>query len=248
MKRILAILILAALVLPMGGQQYMQNRRKAFQSSAPARIYILKENFEADPGYDVTSPAWVEIIATDGTVDEDYTATVLDGTQSLLLTEATGGNVSCTWSNAVDIEPAYGFCMVQVKTRGANGTSRIIAVFANNAGSTLGGLAFTYADSGASIYPVAKIANTGGTNSIDHVHVGDTIYVWFKVSNADNTCEVWWNTTPTKSATYGARYSYATSAITTSARKFMCIEDFAGDSVILDKLRWDSIDIGDSPE
>lgn len=54
-------------------------------ASAPAATYLLNQNFEGT-GYD-NSESWTETL-DGGTVDEDYTTTVLAGSQSLFMPAA----------------------------------------------------------------------------------------------------------------------------------------------------------------
>src|SRR5690349_6692505 len=78
-------------------------------ASAGGATYLLTENLEG-AGYDESSAgSWSE----SGTVDEDYTTTVLAGTHSLGVTN--GGTATFTWSGATANE-VWGYCLYRPHT------------------------------------------------------------------------------------------------------------------------------------
>ena len=209
-------------------------------ASAPAATYLLNQNFEGTD-YD-NSESWTET-RNAGTVDEDYTTTVLAGSQSLLMTDAAFGlctTVSPSWS-AQTI--TYGYFMYRMAARPVSATS--IAVLRSSASARV---TIQIISSGA----IRIYGDIGGTG---------TAATTVSAMNGATTYHVWWSCDATSSPetvtiafsndgirpTSGNNFASATSDTTSTSNNLLLQPVYTSNDTIFDRVLVDDVQIGNNP-
>jgi len=213
----------------------------AAASAGGGATYLRDQNFEGT-GYD-NSETWSE---TAGTPDEDYTATVLLGSQSLFLDGSGSANqrTSCpTFTGQTDVW--YYFLWRPVTLTGS-GTTTFCSVM--NGTTEL----FQVQCSSAGALRVSGSVNSAATTST--VTVGNTYHVWVHYAAdidggaASALCSVAFSTTGTK-PTSGNNYTAATTGTDTATSnnmRFLVIGTTLTQN-IYDHFLADDVSIGDNP-
>jgi len=218
--------------------------------SAPAApTYLVDEDCEGSG----TPDGWVDNIATDGTVDWDYITESLVGNHSLRMDEKTGGDVSTyyEWGSGNDAASAYYVLQIDVNTGGNFSNGSLGGYFASSTGTSICSARIN--NSSGSYTVAARIGSTNGSNSITSFNTGDTIHFWIDVSNTDDSCEVYYNTSATKPAQGGDNYSCAgtgcggTGSTGSNAQRMYFVNNFSTIEVLVDKIRIDDDTIGSNP-
>lgn len=191
--------------------------------------YLVKQDFEG-AGYD-NSESWTEV----GAPDEDFTGTVLDGSQSCQV--ATGTTTTRDWSTPA-LSTAYVYFIVQSTTPGANGN---LMTLQSSDGSAM--TSVVYLSSGN--FRVSQgVQNSGNVAVVS----GTTYHVWVKFikgTSNNGTSELYVSTTSTKPGSPSASLTNGSS--TQDATKIQ-LRTPTGVSSIFDKVRVDDADIGSTPE
>jgi|688.fasta_scaffold166066_2 hypothetical protein len=212
-----------------------------FGPSAPS--YLVNQNFEAT-GYD-NGESWTEDLGTGGTVDEDYAISPLVGSQSLLLSEATGDvstKITIPGGPHADL---WGYTQLQVVSHPNDGVAGRQLIRFGNGSPLLGGVLIDVAG-GTSFKLRAHNGDSPGTPSTDSFTSG-VVHIWWHASTITDTCEVWWSDTSTRSATGGTKYSTFTSSISTEYVELWILCDYPAAQFKFDKVLVSTSEIGDAP-
>ncbi len=200
--------------------------------------YLINQTFEGT-GYD-NSESWTE--TGTGTIDEDYTTEVLDGTQSLYISGADYNSPTTTSPSWTAVSPTYLFFMFQLNSGNLvnadffeilNGTTLIARLMAGD---------FSGAD--FRIYPYH--GDTIGS-AFDAV-VGTTYYIWVeyeKGTGANGHLHIRISTTSTKPGSYTMAITTGTSTLDADNIKFRLT--YANPATgIFDRLRVNATALGDN--
>lgn len=205
----------------------------------PAPSYLLSENFEAAVGYD--NVGWS---VNSGTPNPDYTTTVLEGTQSLLMSYIGAGTNqrldAPTLATQTDIW-AYFLYRPLVLPAGFVG----VASF-KPSGASLMHLQIT---STGAIRAVGNFGSATPTTSV--MSVNTTYHVWmhFKAGTGANGIQYVAFSTNGIRPTIGNNVSETTTTAETNTvdRMRFWAEGGTTWSYIVDKLRINNVEIGDNP-
>lgn len=240
MKRIALIIALVFALFETGGaSSYLPHRRGGFQGGAPSVSYTVKQDFEG-AGYD-NSETWTE--AGTGTKNEDYTATVLVGTESLNLAFV-GQNGTTSITLAADQGSAWVYFQVHFLVLPATGK-----------------IFFRLTDSAAA-NPLTVENLTGNllrmrvgssvVTLVDAITTGVTYHVWVKYikgTGSDAQGELAVSTDGTKPTSGNWFTSTSSGTSTTDVNKlFFGTANTSTWDAIFDKIRCDDVAIGDNPE
>lgn len=202
--------------------------------------YLLQENFEGT-GYE---NSWTE--AGTGTIDKDYTGTVLEGSQSLRinLSSQSGRTTNTLSVDQAIIEAYFLFRPVAIPSG-----QRQIWASKDSGGNYMGELQINA--SGALIAQAGggSTATTTGTLS-----AGTTYHVWVRVATgtgANGVCSVGFSTDGTR-PTSGNNYKSSSNGTRTTSNHFTIFGSYAAATTtfewIFDKYRiTDGTTIGDNP-
>ena len=151
---------------------------------------LVYQNFEGT-GYD-RSETWTAEPGSGGTVDPDYTTTILRGAQSMRLGTAAGASPD-VYNNSFTAQPiVYGFFRWQVRTSGAYGTLIFLddSTFAHDAlGIVLGSNFSTW-----TLNRNDAATTATGTYSIS---LNTTYFIWFDYNKVAGTANLYIGTTGT---------------------------------------------------
>lgn len=230
-NKLLCWLVLAAL-LPFLTGATMVIRGPRMGAAGPT--YLINQNFEGT-GYD-NGETWTEA----GTVNEDYTTTVLKGAQSLFM--ATADTNSSSYSSFTGQSTVYAHCRLEVTN--SQGWTRRCFTIADSAGNALAGVIFDNPSAGAN--DVKIWANAATTTSATRLAYSTVYYVWLAFVSS-GTCELAISASSTKpsSDSGGNVYVTRTGAAGTAARIY--VENAQNDSVIFDNVLVSTSVIGDNP-
>jgi len=196
--------------------------------------YLKCQNLEG-AGYD-HSETWTETVG--GTVDEDYTDTILRGAQSLSINDSSGDNL--TYSTFTATSPLYFFFRfrpVSMPT-GNNSILTIRTATATMAYLSLNGDTGELRGYHGTSYEAAATTLTDGT----------TYFIWGHYvtgSGADGVLNVWIDTDRTKPASAEITVTNGTSIA--DPTRIYAIQDNGGQG-IYDQILVDDASIGDVPE
>lgn len=240
MRFILTLIVLGVCVV----ESHAQGNYFARPSAAAPPTYLLNQNFEGT-GYD-NSETWTETL-NDGTIDEDYTTTVLHGSQSLFINDTVSpypNTVSSSWSSAT---VTYGYFMLRLDARPGS----LFTLF-------IGRL-------GANTRFVIDVLATGAIRAYGNVGGSGTAAIPVSVLSGSTTYHIWWSIDATSSpetvtiafSTDGVRptsgNNYASSVSDMSSnidRLFFTTLFLTGSSTtetIIDRVLVDDVQIGDNP-
>lgn len=196
--------------------------------------YIIKQGFEG-AGYD-NGETWTEV--TPGTLNEDYTTTVLDGSQSLSIS---GGNsATMDHTSFASQNEAWAYCLFRYSSDGSAISS--ILAFRD---STLTALAICRlsATSGVTLYTDgADSAASATTLSTD-----TTYNIWLHYLR-NGTCELFISTSSTRPSADGGGNVYLTKTAADIAATRISMGANSSAAGIWDKVRVDDAEIGNAPE
>jgi hypothetical protein len=194
-------------------------------------------DMEGNSSYGGSGESWTENIATDGVINEDYTSTVLSGSQSLFLDEGTGGDIE----TYVDLGTGYASialrCMFrQVTNPGANTTNQVALQMRDSSATARATAQYDYTHSGTTNSIYARIATTNGTPASDTFQPAQTIYLWLDYSNTTDVVNMRWNTTLEKPADASSKHSSATVASTATIQRISFRELHVTQQIVTDNL------------
>ena len=206
--------------------------------------YLINQNFEGT-GYD-NGETWTETLSS-GTIDEDYTGTVLAGSQSLrmLTTGFTQKNDSPSFSGG---QVRYAYFMLRPVAIPAGGFETYLFRWQTSA-SGRGSLTLNNAGTLTFSGNVSGSITTVGTMT-----AGTTYHVWVSIDTtaSPETVTVGFSTTGTR-PTSGNNYASGTVEITDGASiDTIGLANGGGGSgptpeMIFDKVLVDDVQIGDNP-
>jgi hypothetical protein len=203
------------------------SRIQIFEGAA-APTYLLEENFNGI-GYENT---WVES-AAGGTVDEDYTTTILEGTHSLNMVESTAAVTA--YSDHASNGTTYYFFKIRFNVlptgsyflfRGRTGATSRVGIFMTSSG-TLG------------------CWSTGTTYTVDAVTTGVTYDIWVDYVPS-GTCSVGFAASGGAKPTSGNKYATQAAAFSDNVDRFMLEANNSAD-IIVDRVLVDDAVIGQAP-
>jgi hypothetical protein len=202
-------------------------------AAAGGPSYLLSENFEG-AGYE--NAAWSE----SGTVDEDYTTTILAGSHSLGVTN--GGSATYTFPGATADE-VWGYCLYRPHT--AAGDPNFINLF--DASDNV--LAWIWLNADGTVTVTDDGFHLDSTTAT--MTPGTTYSVWWrykKGTGADGELQVWFNTSATHPGS-GANDALVTNANgTAQVNKVRFLDSTATAGVaVFDTVRVDDAQILSSP-
>jgi hypothetical protein len=200
--------------------------------------YLAQQDFEG-AGYD-NGETWTENVGG-GTVDEDSTATVLEGSQSLSLVSS--AQTVNTYKTITANSTIYAYAKVRVVSR--SGTPRILVVL-DGSGNPLSYVTYQ-ADNTLHI----RSGTAGGTSTVGTISTGTTYHLrmrYTKGTGANSFASIEFSTTGSFTGS-GNNYAEHTSGnATADASRFMCGSNISTTySLIHDKIRVDDVIIGDNP-
>jgi hypothetical protein len=210
---------------------------KGYAAADECAGYLVCQNFEGT-GYD-HSETWTE--TADGTVDEDYTTTVLRGSQSLYINDSTGTNETNIQFGTTN--PVYYFFRYRpVSHSGNDQIMRMTTTAASASGNLL------HLDSAPS-YPLRAYHGTITADGTVSLAAGTTYYIWGKYQAASGGSngihQVWIGTSGLKSeATLDIDMS--TGDDTDQAGRIYLNNNGVGEG-IYDQVLVKSTEIGDAP-
>lgn len=190
--------------------------------------YIVQQDFEGT-GYD-NSESWTE----SGTVDEDYTSTILDGSQSCQV--QAGTTTTRDWSSPA-LSTAYVYCILQSTTPGANGN---LITLQSSDGSAMTSMSYLAAGT-------FRISQGVQNSTATAVVSGTTYHIWIRyVKGVGNNgvSDLYVSTTSTKPGS--PTVSLVTGSGSQDVTKIQ-LRTPSGVNSIFDKLRVDDADIGSAP-
>ena len=197
---------------------------------------IFSETFEGT-GYSTTSPAWTESLGG-GTVDEDYTSTVLDGSQSWRILTADSASSYAYNSFTAGSERWVYFMFRPVSTPNSS-NGEIIEIW--NSGQTrIADLQLTSTGT-IQVRHGTATATTSGTMSD-----GTTYHVYFRYvtgSGANGVASVGFSTDGTR-PTGGSNFASTSSGTATTDANYIA-PGWIGFSGVID-LIYDKMQVGDS--
>jgi hypothetical protein len=236
-------ILLALALLPAQGQGVLSLAGSPPAAGGGGPSYLVNQNFEGT-GYD-NAEIWTEDLGTGGTVNEDYTTTPLVGSQSLLLSEATGdvsAKITIPGGPHTDL---WGYAQLQVVSHPNDGVAgRQLIRFGD--GSPLLAGALIDVTGGTSFKLRAHNGDSSGTPSTDSFTSG-LVHIWWHASTITDTCEVWWSATSTRSATGGTKYSTYTSSVSTGYTQLWILCDYPAAQFKFDKVLVSTSEIGNAP-
>ena len=211
--------------------EFFVNRRKAFAASGG---YLIEENFEGD--YSASDPEGWTIEGTPTTnVDFDSTVNVLEGTQSLFITDNSAKAVA---SFAAQSE-VWAYCMWSIGWR--NAFNDIIS-FRDSGGTLLMSLQIINVGS-----PHARISVNGATSdSLNVLAVDDVVHVWLHWVSG-GTCELFLSDNDTRPTTDTSTSTYVTGTGSTADAVDLYFRSPSNRQTDIDKVRVSASEIGSSP-
>jgi len=222
---------------------FIRNRAAAAGGGPnPPASPLLNQKFEGT-GYD-NSETWTESLGG-GIVDEDYTATVLDGSQSLRIQNAAGGGVSYTAETFTAGGERWAFCKIRLTSLEAVAVTRSIA-FWNNVGATLAAVEINTSGT------LHLVCGATTADTVDAMSTGTTYYMWFhylKGTGANAVADVGFSTTSTRPTSGNKFVQITTGSPTTDAVEF-AIHVWNNNNpsdFIYDRVYVDDEQIGDNP-
>ncbi len=236
----LAALVLPLIcVMPMDFAPFMMSRQNiCIESPAP---YLIRQGFECPTGgYDHGPEIWTE--SGTGTIDQQYTATVLAGTQSLSILQSANiaGDLSPTFTAQDEVWVYLLLRPVSIEA----GIIRTLVGIRNSSGSTFCGLQID--TDGSLRVAMNVVADTVGT-----VSAGTTYHIWFhykKGTGADAIADVGFSTNGIR-PTSGNNFAQTTTGNPTSQAVAIMLGPNASatQQYIFDNVRVDDVQIGDNP-
>lgn len=236
MARPNSILALVCLALSLQAQAQDIFPGPIMRTIGAGASYLIDQDFEG-AGYD-NGETWTEAGA--GTIDEDYTGTVLDGTQSLQLAgTSAAANTSSTFGNQSEVWMYALFRLVNLP----GSTENIINL------RTTGGADCYIARINTS--GQLTVANGPTATCVTTVSTGTTYHIWcyYKTGTGANAIlNVAFSTTGIR-PTSGNNFAQVTTgtAATDPDRIRIGTASSITHSVIFDKIRVDNVQIGDNP-
>lgn len=209
--------------------------------SNPPASPLVNQNLEGT-GYD-NSETWSEGLAG-GTVDEDYTAIPLVGSQSLRLANAVGGFTFDSKTYTSGAERWYFFRFRMITLEGST-TSRILEVW-NNVGAVQASIDLNTTGT------LKVSAGTGTATTTDAMATGVSYYVWAhyaKGSGANAVADVGFSTDGVR-PTGGNKFAQVTNGSTTGDTPEFALEcqnNNGQSDFIFDHIYVDDVQIGDNP-
>jgi hypothetical protein len=194
--------------------------------------YLINQNFEGT-GYD-NGESWTE----GGTWDEDYTTTVLTGSQSLFQDGLGGGS-----NTSPDFAPSSHFTLyLQFRLNTAVNNSELLVV-RSGANADLANLVYR---AGGTLR-----SSCGGVNfeTSDAISTGQKIHVWIeftKGTGANGLGSIGWSTDGTRPAS-GNKFAQTTSGDATADAVRIRLEANIGQAIIIDRIMLTASTIGDNP-
>jgi hypothetical protein len=176
---------------------------------------LVAEAFEAtgggNNGYDESG--WTEDTGAGSTTDQDYTGTVLHGTQSLRLVAA-GGEQSRIYKDFTGGNERWAYFLFRLVTFPAVGNWSIMSFW----------------DSGFGV-PLELLLNSGGTltvqsgtgnaTTVSTMAAGNTYHVWIHYNNTSNTADVGFSTDGVRPTGGNAFAQTASSSASTDGSKIV---------------------------
>lgn len=202
---------------------------------------LFFETFDTAVGYDLT--LWTEVLGG-GTINEDYTGVVLDGTQSLRL--ETNGGLTYFYRAVTDIGNIFLFFKFNGQFIPANSATTIITV-SDSVGVVLGRVEL---NGGV----LTVIASAGSTVLSSQMSQGVEYNCWFEYNKNNGTNRIanfafsTGRYRPTSGPNYG-QVAVATSALDVGFCYFGAVFHELTDNVIYlyDYCLADNVQIGDNP-
>lgn len=243
MKKLLATLFLAASLVQTPAPSIIINGPvKNIATAGGGATYLINQNFEGT-GYD-NSETWTE--SGTGTLDEDYTGVVLQGSQSFRYnpTAQIGRTISPTFAAQTDVWYYFMVQFVSLPTSGAQELFRIQAGSTSVARATISSAGAVNIRSGSS----------GGTSTVSTMAAGTTYHVWIHYTagaGANSVGTLGFSTTGTK-PTSGNNFATQTNGNATSSADNVLVGGPSGGSsatmdMVVDKVRVSASTIGDNP-
>jgi hypothetical protein len=197
---------------------------------------IFSETLEGT-GYSTTSPAWTESLGG-GTVDEDYTATVLDGSQSFRILTASDASSYAYNSFTAGSERWVYFMFRPVSTPNSS-NGEIIEIW-NNGQSRIADLQLTSTGTIQVRHGTATATTSGAMSD------GTTYHVYFRYvsgSGANGVASVGFSTDGTR-PTSGSNFASTSAGTATTDAEYIA-PGWIGFSGVID-LIFDKLQVGDS--
>ena len=216
---------------------------RAPSGGGAAPTYLIEEYFEGT-GYD--HPTWTEILGG-GLVNEDNTTIVLDGAQSLRVTNANGGNLSYAYKGFTARGECFAYCKF-FPNANTSGNKEFFKL-ADNLGNTLASV--TLLSSGA--LRVSNVVQSNTTVSTLTLGQGYGVWLYYATNSGGfRTASVGFDPSLIR-PTSGNQFAQIT---TTAASATAIAEihvgvtggDFSdGADFIFDRVLMDDVQIGDNP-
>lgn len=196
--------------------------------------YLIEENFEGN--YSASNPTGWTIEGTPTTeVDFDSTVNVLEGTQSLFITDNTAKAVA---SFAAQSE-VWAYCMWSIGWR--NSFNDIIS-FRDSGGTLLMSLEIINVGS-----PHVRLSVNGTTSdSLNVLAVDDVVHVWLHWVSG-GTCELFLSDNDTRPTTDTSTSTYVTGTGSTADAVDLYFRSPSNRQTDIDKVRVSASEIGSSP-
>lgn len=201
-----------------------------------AATYLVEQNFEG-AGYD-NGESWVE----NGTPNEDYTTTVLRGSQSCYIT-ASGGSDDYTTISIAETSEVWFFLRYRTSDVSQDHT---FVYFRNSTSNSIGIVKVDADGGGAGVHVLRASQGTVGLSGSTALAADTTYYIWGRYktgTGSDGEVDIWLDTDNTKPGSL--EIDLNTGNGTTDMAAFRLYGDVEGVDDIFDQVLLDDEVIGD---